>query len=152
MHFSFYNPPSETITHLRACENVYFADYIDILEKIPTSGAKEKLHLSILKPGGFIIPHIDAGNPFLERWQIPLQVAGMFWQDGEWFRIEKPMKIKQWLPHAVINNDNVDRIHLVYEVANVPEDSPKEQVPFSFSEMLPEVQELIRKVQPTNNS
>lgn len=74
----------------------------------PVKGA----FLSMLEPGGFIVPHID-GSPHYERWQVPIRAAGIFGeserQDGVAFQVE------HWKPHAVWNNTDRRRIHLVVD-------------------------------------
>ena len=71
--------------------------------------------LSQLLPGGFIVPHRDAG-PWLERWQIPIVVS------GQWHSVDPPsvvagfpFMVKHWESHAVTNRGSVPRIHLVVD-------------------------------------
>ena len=71
--------------------------------------------LSWIAPGGFIVPHRDAG-PWRERWQVPIQAAGDFHmaqdstpRDGVAFTV------RHWEPHAVTNRTGRPRIHLVVD-------------------------------------
>jgi hypothetical protein len=71
--------------------------------------------LSWIDPGGFIVPHRDAG-PWRDRWQVPIQAAGAWHDretstpvDGRAFRVE------HWQPHAVTNRTDHPRIHLVVD-------------------------------------
>lgn len=71
--------------------------------------------VSSLEPGGFIVPHRDAG-PWRERWQIPIQAA------GEWCGTEsftpcdgQAFPVEHWGRHAVINRTTRSRIHLVLD-------------------------------------
>lgn len=85
--------------------------------------------LSWLKPGGYILPHVDAG-PYYERWQVPIQPAGTM-NDvaataGESFRV------RHWEPHSVANESDRPRIHLVIDRALVLNASP---VPFQRVEV-----------------
>jgi hypothetical protein len=74
-------------------------------------------------PGGFIMPHIDAG-PFYERWHIPVQPAGMFWEDGRYMNPISPFIVHHWLPHAVWNPTSVARVHLIVDRDIIPPDAP----------------------------
>lgn len=68
--------------------------------------------LSMIEPGGFILPHVD-GGPYRERWQIPISTAGTMngveAVDGE------PFRVRQWEPHRVDNPTDRPRIHLVID-------------------------------------
>ena len=95
-----------------------------------------------LDPGGFVIPHID-GGVYRERWHIPLQPAGFFWEDGRtWEITHEPFQVRHWLPHAVWNPTDRPRIHLMIERDVQPDDAPKPGV-LEKTEMLPEIQALI---------
>lgn len=100
--------------------------------------------VAIVHPGGFIIPHIDAGG-HKDRWHIPIQIAGSFWQDGELLDVTKPFQPNHYVPHAVWNSDDTPRIHIVCD-RDVPHHNNPEKTPFVVTEMLPEVQELIDKI------
>lgn len=71
--------------------------------------------LSWIDPGGFIIPHRDAG-PWHERWQIPIAPSG-HWHADETFapRSGDAFTVKHWEPHAVTNRSTNPRIHLVVD-------------------------------------
>lgn len=68
--------------------------------------------LSRLAPGGFIIPHRD-GHPWYERWHTPIHAAGLF--DSERPEDGKPFRVQHWQPHAVWNDTDRPRIHLVID-------------------------------------
>lgn len=72
----------------------------------------DKAWLSWIDPGGYIVPHADAG-PWKERWHVPIQAAGLFNderpQDAVAFRVE------HWLKHSVTNDTDHPRIHLVID-------------------------------------
>jgi len=78
--------------------------------------------LSWLSPGGFIVPHRDAG-PWRERWQVPIQASGLFDDhrpaDGVAFQVE------HWRAHSVWNDGDQPRIHIVID-RNVQLDRPTE--------------------------
>lgn len=84
--------------------------------------------LSWLAPGGFIVPHRDAG-PWCERWQVPIQAAGMF--GGERPVDGVPFRVEHWRPHAVWNDTDRPRIHLVLDRENLLE------LPASAFELFP---------------
>lgn len=71
--------------------------------------------LSWIDPGGFIVPHQDAG-PWRERWQLPIRAAGEF-HAGETFTPTdgRAFPVRHWLPHAVTNRTDRPRIHLVVD-------------------------------------
>ncbi|UGT65322.1 aspartyl/asparaginyl beta-hydroxylase domain-containing protein [Nocardia gipuzkoensis] len=71
--------------------------------------------LSWIEPGGFIAPHRDAG-PWRERWQVPIGAAGE-WHGDNRFRPESgiPFVVQHWESHAVVNNTDQPRIHLVLD-------------------------------------
>lgn len=102
-------------------------------------------YISVLKPGGFIVPHIDAGSEFYERWQIPIQVAGKMWVDGETFVVDGPYQLEHWKPHAVWNTSDKDRIHIVLQtpkVVFVPESPVLMEI---VKADIPELAELINQ-------
>jgi hypothetical protein len=71
--------------------------------------------LSWIDPRGFIAPHRDAG-PWRERWQVPIRAAGE-WHGDDTFSPESgvPFQVRHWEPHAVVNNTDQPRIHLVLD-------------------------------------
>jgi hypothetical protein len=71
--------------------------------------------LSWIEPGGFIVPHRDAG-PWRERWQVPIQAAGDF-HAGETFTPADggAFRVTHWREHAVTNRTGRPRIHLVVD-------------------------------------
>lgn len=93
-----------------------------------------------IDPGGFIIPHIDA-SPWHERWHYPIQTGGHFWQDGVHFSPTEPFIVKHWLPHAVYNNSDKPRVHLI--VDRDIELTPRPATGLVLTKMIPEVQALI---------
>lgn len=95
-----------------------------------------------LGPGGFVVPHIDAGPPFYERWHFPIEPAGFFWEDGEYYEPTEPFKVRHWLPHAVWNPTNKTRIHIMAERQVVPAEAP-ESSPLILTEMIPEIEQMI---------
>lgn len=75
--------------------------------------------ISRIEPGGLIHPHIDQG-PYRERWQVPIQPAGLM--NGVEAVAGVPFRVKQWEPHSVENATDRARIHLVID-RNVMVDS-----------------------------
>jgi hypothetical protein len=93
--------------------------------------------LSSIEPGGFIVPHRDAG-PWLERWQVPIQASGLFDdrrpEDGVCFQVE------HWKRHSVWNDGDQPRIHIVID-RDMPLNLPAEPfelypVPEKFAPMI----------------
>lgn len=71
--------------------------------------------LSWIEPGGFIIPHRDAG-PWRERWQVPISAAGQWCATETFTPISgEAFPVTHWEPHAVVNRTNHPRIHLVID-------------------------------------
>lgn len=68
--------------------------------------------VSCIEPGGLIHPHIDQG-PYRERWQVPIQPAGLM--NGAEAVAGVPFRVKQWEPHSVENTTDRSRIHLVID-------------------------------------
>lgn len=68
--------------------------------------------ISRIEPGGLIHPHIDAG-PYRERWQVPIQPAGLL--NGVEAVAGVPFRVEQWKPHWVENESDRPRIHLVID-------------------------------------
>lgn len=99
-----------------------------------------------LDPGGFAVPHIDAGKPFYDRWHIPITPAGFFWEDGVMYEApEEPFRVRHWLPHAVGNPTDRVRIHLMVDRVEIAEGSPEEST-LILTDMIPEIQELIDRI------
>jgi hypothetical protein len=67
---------------------------------------------SWIEPGGFIVPHVDAG-PYRERWQVPIITSGEF--DDHDQQPGVPFRVEHWLPHSVWNTGAGPRIHLVID-------------------------------------
>lgn len=73
--------------------------------------------LSWIEPGGFIRPHRDAG-PWWERWQVPITAAGMFRAATDTVPTDGvPFRVEQWKRHAVVNDTDRPRVHLVVDRA-----------------------------------
>lgn len=74
--------------------------------------------LSWIEPGGFIVPHRDAG-PYRERWQVPVSTAGWMEQNGMRGLATDgvPFRVEHWLPHSVGNLTTNPRIHLIIDRA-----------------------------------
>jgi hypothetical protein len=70
--------------------------------------------ISRVEPGGLIHPHIDAG-PYRERWQVPIQPAGLM--NGVEAVAGVPFRVKHWERHSVENDTDRPRIHLVIDRA-----------------------------------
>lgn len=67
--------------------------------------------LSWIEPGGFIVPHRDAG-PWRERWQVPIEPS------GQWCGQPTPVEaftVRHWEPHMVTNRGPRPRIHIVVD-------------------------------------
>lgn len=96
--------------------------------------------LSCIDPGGFIVPHVDAG-PWLERWQVPVSTAGWFRQ-GELVDLEDgvPFRVEHWQKHSVGNPTGIPRVHLVIDrkvrVARAPEAFRTFAVPAEMEELV----------------
>lgn len=130
---SKYGQDSNYITHLREA-TIATTEHIQHLIDLGIINSRKDIHycyISTLYPGGFIVPHIDAGSKFHERWQVPLQVAGKMWVDGDTFTVEEPYRLEHWKPHAVWNSDLTKRVHIVVDKVNIvykPEVSVKMKV------------------------
>lgn len=83
--------------------------------------------VSRVEPGGLIHRHIDAG-PYRERWQVPIQPAGLM--NGAQAVAGVPFRVEQWEPHSVENATDRARIHLVID-RDVIVDS--RQTPFRYA-------------------
>lgn len=96
--------------------------------------------LSWIGPGGFIVPHRDAG-PWFERWQVPIRSSGWFddWRPAE----GEPFRVQHWLPHSVWNDGRHPRIHVVID-RDVPLGLPVE--PFATFLIPPEHAHMIEAV------
>ena len=132
------------ISHLRSVTSTLHPEEVPGLLSI--EGPYQRIFWARLGPGGFIVPHIDTG-PFWERWHIPIQPAGWFWENGKYFEPEEdvPFRVHHWLPHAVYNNTLRTRIHLIVDRAIKPPEAPKPGL-LVLTEMIPEIQELIDKL------
>ncbi len=93
-----------------------------------------------IDPGGFIIPHIDAGV-WWERWHFPVETGGHFWQDPDHFSPTEPFQVQHWLPHAVYNDSAGPRVHLIVDRKITPPEAP-DYMPLTLTEMIPEVAAL----------
>ena len=109
-------------------------------------GKKPPLRLwyAKLDPGGYIVPHSDQG-PWMERWHYPIEPAGWVWQESEGFHKapSEPFPMRHWEPHAVWNDDNTPRIHLIVEYDN-PIDHPDADL--TLYPMLPEMDEVVAQM------
>ncbi len=94
-----------------------------------------------LDPGGFVLPHSDAG-PWMERWHYPIQPAGYIWQEDGGI-VESPLdpfQVFHHRPHAIWNPHHIARVHLIVEYNNEIDE------PYHALEMfdpLPEMQALV---------
>jgi hypothetical protein len=96
-----------------------------------------------LEPGGFVVPHIDAGHPFHERWHIPVEPAGWFWEDGMYIKApDTVFEVHHWKPHAVWNPTDKVRIHIIVDRDIVPADAPESSA-LILTDMIPEVAALM---------
>jgi hypothetical protein len=68
--------------------------------------------VSWLAPGGYILPHVDAG-PYRERWQVPLRPAGEM--DGVEATAGEAFRVRHWEPHSVTNQTDRARVHIVID-------------------------------------
>jgi hypothetical protein len=80
--------------------------------------------LSWIDAGGFIVPHRDAG-PWWERWQVPVSTSGVWLDSGMSSASDGvPFQVKHWAEHAVLNDADHPRIHVVVDRAvRIPEPS-----------------------------
>jgi hypothetical protein len=96
--------------------------------------------LSRIDPGGFIVPHRDAG-PWRERWQVPINAA------GDWFAATAftpedgvAFPVQHWEPHAVVNSTDRPRIHLVLDrdiwIAEAPEPFELYPIPADMTDIV----------------
>ena len=117
----------------------------------PNPEPVEKAWWAKLDPGGFIVPHIDAG-PWVERWHYPESGAGRVRQSGWPGRVGPwtvtapsiPYRMNHHLPHAVWNDGDEPRIILIVEY-DFPVDQPTTDL--ILCDMIPEVQALIDAVE-----
>ena len=77
--------------------------------------------LSWLEPGGYILPHVDAG-PYYERWQVPINAAGTL--GGSEAVAGVSFRVRHWEPHSVANSSDRPRVHIVIDRALVLDASP----------------------------
>lgn len=112
-------------------------------ELLTVPGPYQRVFWARLGPGGFIAPHIDAA-PFWDRWHIPVEPAGWFWQDGEQFQPQHmvPFQVQHWLPHAVWNDTDRDRIHLIVDRQWQPPEAPDFQPLVVTDDIIPEIEAL----------
>lgn len=68
--------------------------------------------ISRVEPGGLIHRHTDQG-PYRERWQVPIQPAGVM--NGVEAVAGVPFRVEQWKPHSVENDSDRARIHIVID-------------------------------------
>jgi len=98
-----------------------------------------KVWWGCLDPGGFIVPHIDAG-PYHRRWHYPTEPGGYVWNNGVTVESPtEPFEITHWEPHAVWNPGPTRRVHLIVETSEKVEGESG----LVMCDMLPEIQELI---------
>lgn len=74
--------------------------------------------LSRIEPGGYVLPHIDAG-PYCERWQIPFTTDGALFHGDEMVTHEVgvPFQVRHFDWHEVRNESDADRVSLVVDRA-----------------------------------
>lgn len=145
------NPPTEWhptsnyktsgISHLRKTADADKSFVADLLDP-----PIHRVWWAALEPGGFVVPHIDAGPPYYERWHFPIQPAGYFWEDGVYYEPTEPFQVRHWLPHAVWNPTNKTRIHLMAERQVTPTEASKASE-LILTELIPEIKEMISHVQ-----
>lgn len=94
----------------RLSEAARFGFALDRFEPVHTAW------LSWIDPGGFVVPHSDAG-PWRERWQIPIRAYGWFHQNGVRFEPKdgQPFPVTHWREHYLGNPTAHPRIHLVLD-------------------------------------
>jgi hypothetical protein len=114
--------PTDFASHL-ASHRRYTTQASPTLALPEIDGPYKAVFWAKLGAGGFIVPHIDAG-PYYERWHIPVQPAGMFWELDTYFQPTEPFQVRHWLPHAVWNPTDTDRIHLIVDRDIIPPDAP----------------------------
>lgn len=73
--------------------------------------------LSWIDAGGFIVPHRD-GGPWWERWQVPVSTSGV-WIDSDASAATNgvPFPVQHWDRHAVLNDADAPRVHVVVDRA-----------------------------------
>lgn len=74
--------------------------------------------VSRLEPGGYLLPHRDKG-PWWPRVHVPIEPAGWYWDtEVGAIQFDQPgteYVVRHHLPHAVWNDTNRVRIHLVID-------------------------------------
>lgn len=72
--------------------------------------------LSRISPGGYVLPHIDAG-PYYERWQAPFTADGVLVHDGQpvAHEVGVPFRVDHFDWHEVRNDGPGDRVSLVVD-------------------------------------
>lgn len=101
--------------------------------------------LSWIDPGGFIVPHRDAG-PWRERWQVPIVAAGDWHADETTTPVDgEAFTVTHWQPHAVSNRTGHARIHLVVD-RDVWLDVPV--APFAVFDVPPDMADLVSAASP----
>lgn len=79
-----------------------------------------KAWVTWMEPGGYLVPHVDAGKPpgYPDRWQIVIQSSGWYElplgvrhhpADGDC------LQFQQWEPHQVVNDGDRPRIVCVID-------------------------------------
>lgn len=83
----------------------------------------QDLWLSWIDPGGYILPHRDAG-PYRRRIQIPIRPSGYMWTEADgWTHHTSRFEVPHWGPHAVVNPGPGPRVHLVVDLPETVNDS-----------------------------
>lgn len=87
--------------------------------------------VSRMNPGGYILPHRDKG-PWRTRTQYPLHPAGWYWDEAQGVvAMTEPREylVRHDVAHAVWNDTDRDRIHLVIDRGDPAGDGPFELHP-----------------------
>jgi hypothetical protein len=114
-----------------------------IAEKYGVPGPYRRVWYAKLLPGGFAIPHIDTG-PFYDRWHIPIEPAGWFWEYGTYTQQPDTIfRVRHWLPHAVWNDEDIPRVHIMVDRNELAYPGTKELE--LFHGMVPEIETLMMR-------
>lgn len=116
---------------------------VELYQELEVEPPYHNIWFAKIEPGGFVIPHIDAGPPFYDRWHYPVEPAGFFYQEPELFWPTEKFRVKHWLSHGVGNPTDRPRIHLMVERKEVVWSEPTSLLK---TEMIPEIQELVEAI------
>jgi hypothetical protein len=101
--------------------------FTEWLTSDPVYGPVVTAAVGKLSPGGYILPHRDKG-PWRHRTHVPLEPAGWYWDETQGAvqldvrGVEYP--VYHHLPHAVWNDTDRMRVHLIIDRGDIHSDGP----------------------------